>query len=545
MNLVAYFENLTGAGTIGAYVSLSIWGVLAVAVLSGILFGFKRGFYRSVIRTLSIALAAVASYYTAAAIGGVVYERTEGMTLVDIFDDIANALSSFYPDAGNLLSEDMRALLGSFDAEVAGQLISLVTALILIPIAFSIIFYVFKMLSWLVYWIMCAVLGLSKRRTRWLSRSLGALMGVVEGAVIAAAVLLPVAGFATVAEEIKPVLTAETVAEESKNDTEKFYADYINDINENYVIDAINTCGGDYIFKNLTRMTVNGKKAESATEEVKTVAAIYCEADVLSDFDWKAPSPEAEAALERILEIVDGDEYAATLVAGVMRGVNSAIENDTLVIIGEEPFASLVDSIFKVFDDSNKDNVADDLGTVLHVYFILGDYEVLSALEDDPEILRDVLLTKHSDGKTVIDYVVDELYVNPRTSHIVSALTEISIKVMCDMGLSEDVLEVYDNVKSGVNEILALNASDYETHEEYVNAVSENLDATLKENNIEIDEDTLNNMSNYIADNYADVSEISDEDINRAILSYYSAYADALAKGEMPEELPEGLPELQ
>ena len=113
MNLVAYFENLTGAGTIGAYVSLSIWGVLAVAVLSGILFGFKRGFYRSVIRTISIALAAVASYYAAAAIGGVVYDKTEGKTLLEMFDDIAAALSSYYPDAGNLLSEDMRALLGS------------------------------------------------------------------------------------------------------------------------------------------------------------------------------------------------------------------------------------------------------------------------------------------------------------------------------------------------------------------------------------------------------------------------------------------------
>ena len=62
-------------------------------------------------------------------------------------------------------------------------------------------------------------------------------------------------------------------------------------------------------------------------------------------------------------------------------------------------------------------------------------------------------------------------------------------------------------------------------------------------NNIEVDDATLNNMSEFIAENYSDVSEIRDEDINRAILSYYSAYADALAGGELPEELPE-IPEL-
>ena len=61
----------------------------------------------------------------------------------------------------------------------------------------------------------------------------------------------------------------------------------------------------------------------------------------------------------------------------------------------------------------------------------------------------------------------------------------------------------------------------------------------FKENNIELDEKTLENMSNYIADNYGDVGEITDEDVNRAILSYYSAYADALTGGELPEELPE------
>ena len=48
-------------------------------------------------------------------------------------------------------------------------------------------------------------------------------------------------------------------------------------------------------------------------------------------------------------------------------------------------------------------------------------------------------------------------------------------------------------------------------------------------------------MSKYLADNYSDVDEITDGDINRALLSYYSSFAN----GEgTPEGLPEGLPEI-
>ena len=541
--MIEYFQNLISSGTGGSYISLSVWSFIAISLITGLIFGLKRGFYRSVIRLLTVALSAVAAYFAAASIGGIIYAKTDGMTLLEMFDAIAGALEAYYPGISGILGEDMRALVGSFDAEVAALLVSLLSGLLAAPVVFAVAFYILRIASWVLYWLACLILGLSKRRTRTLSRTLGAVVGLCTGAVIAIAVLLPVSGFVSIAEDVRPILTADTVKEESRGTTEEFYIWWVEDLGENPALDVIYNFGGERVFREMTRMPMADKKGESATEEVRTVASIYCEAAKLAGFDWKAPSPEAEAALDEILNIVDGDEYAATLVSGVMRGISRAIETDALVIVAEEPIASLIDSIFKVFSDSSKDNVADDLGTVLHVYFILGDYEVLSAF-DNTTALRDALLTKHEDGKTVIDYVVDELYLNPRTSHIVGSLSEISIKVMCDMVLTEEAYEIYVNVKTGVNDILSINAEDYETREEYVAAVSESLDSTLKENNIELDEKTLDNMSSYIAENYSDVSEITDEDVNRAILYYYNAYADSLAGGELPDELPDDIPEL-
>ena len=109
---------------------------------------------------------------------------------------------------------------------------------------------------------------------------------------------------------------------------------------------------------------------------------------------------------------------------------------------------------------------------------------------------------------------------------MIVARTVIIVNVQRAEVLSESAVAIYENVKTGVNDVLALNESDYATRDEYIAAVSTELDETLKANDIKLDEATLETMSNYIADNYSDVDEITDEDINRALLSYYSSFAN-------------------
>ena len=155
MNIVAYFQNLTTSGTGGSYISLSVWGVIAIFVLTGLIFGFKRGFYRSVIRLITVAIAAVASYFIAASVGGIIYTHTEGMTLLEMFDAAAAAAEAYMPGISDMLTADLRALIDSFDAEVASELVALVSGLLLAPISFAVSFYVFRLASWIIYWLMC------------------------------------------------------------------------------------------------------------------------------------------------------------------------------------------------------------------------------------------------------------------------------------------------------------------------------------------------------------------------------------------------------
>ena len=49
-------------------------------------------------------------------------------------------------------------------------------------------------------------------------------------------------------------------------------------------------------------------------------------------------------------------------------------------------------------------------------------------------------------------------------------------------------------------------------------------------------------MSDYIAENYSGNEDITDEDINDAILSYYSSYVDYInGGGTLPDDIPDDL----
>ena len=97
-------------------------------------------------------------------------------------------------------------------------------------------------------------------------------------------------------------------------------------------------------------------------------------------------------------------------------------------------------------------------------------------------------------------------------------------------GVSEDVVAVYENLKTGLQDVTALRKDDYETDEEYKGAVSDKLDETLKGEGIELETDIIDKMADYVADNYAG-AELSDADVDDILLSYYDAYK---ATGELP-----------
>lgn len=522
--------------TVGYYISIGIFAFIAISAFFALIFGFKRGFSKSLVRAITMAIAAVGAFLVAANISSACAAAIGEKGLVETIQGIEDKIGGFIDDPA------IYDLINSFDSDTTVIVISLVVSIVVAPIAFILLFYAFKLVTLLVFWLISAMAGLNKKHKGFLSRILGVAISLVQGAIITAVIILPLSGFASIADEAAQKFIESTDDAETIESVENFRTEYLQGILENPVVSFVLDAGGKDLFKTMTSVEYDGDKF-CAYDEMLVLSEIY--ADMSSVSDWNNPTEKDSATIEALSNKISENYFTSTVVSGVLRGFSGAVKDGILVVNMEEPLSSLFNSALDVFATSTRENLDDDLTTVTHVYNILGKYNVLGSF-DNEEDLRNALLSKHNDGtgeKTVVDYVVEELYKNKRTAPIVDSLTQISIKIMCEsMGLDQDAQKVYDNVKGGVKDILAKNESDYATKEEYVADISKDLDATLKENDIVVDDATLNNMSEYIAENYSTVNkeELTDEDINKAILSYYNAYAEANPDFNPDDFIPEG-----
>ena len=209
----------------------------------------------------------------------------------------------------------------------------------------------------------------------------------------------------------------------------------------------------------------------------------------------------------------------------------------------EEPVKTLLTDILSVFESSTKEYIGEDIDTFRALFYLLSDEGVLASVsgegsEGDGDMLK--LLSKtDAEGKTVIQRAINILSANERTKPIVSSLTKIALSGMAgELGgeAGEEIVEIYDGVKEGLNELIKIDKDSYETEEEYRGAVAESLNETLLEHDIQLTTDVVEGLADHVVDNYGDLEEISDEQITDIILEYYGSYVN----GDYDDLLPEG-----
>ena len=536
MDIVAYVPALVAKGTAGAYISLGILCAAACFILAGLVWGLKRGISKTLLRLITVLASAVAAFC-------IVNAATAWLEGLFVGRSLEELLTQYVPSYTTSVPENWRNLIACFDAETAERILFLAVYLVLVPVAFVLVFYVLKILSGLIYIILAAILGMMGRRTGFFSALLGMVVGAAQGALIAAVLLLPVSGLVGLATEAKAPLTAEGVPAETASQVEEFYGQWIDDVSDNPVLALIDTAGGGALFTDMTTAHVSDT-AVVMGDEAKTLVQVYVDVLPLLGSDLMSPDAATEEAMRSVLADIGDDRYTAEIVSGILRGVSRAIDSGALVIPFEEPVVTLVKEVAAILSDSNADNLKGDLETMLNVYLILGQRGVLSVMAEGSTDVIDLLIGEH-DGERVITLVTAELDKNPRTKPLSDAMAKMTLSALngsISIGGME-AEELYDNVKTGLNDILSTSRDDYETEEEYKADVSSKLDTTLKDNGIELEAEIIDGMTDYIVENYGDKTEITDQDITDALLSYYDVYAEWLANGggDIPEGiLPEG-----
>lgn len=528
---------------------LALAGFLAII---GSLLGLWRGFARQTVRFVTVILAVFLSIVTTRWLERLLLGYLSDMSgdeLVDMLDSIGLSITG----------SDYEILIGNVDPAALSYVIAVPLALIVAPIVFVFIFALFKLLMLIVHKIACAVCGFSRRpKGGWLSRMLGAVVGAAQGVVVAIVVTVPVVGLLTTAGDVVDTLEAEAADASVARSVIELYDDYVAEYAEDPTVNTFSTLGGKFIYTRFTSVEIEGTEYEIVEELSAPAAKILSGASDMQGFVWTSPTAKAKHGLTVIIRAVDESGYVKTVMIDVVRTMTDTYNEGGIKLEAEELLKEMVDSCFAVIGSINEESFSTDAMTVIDAYFILGREGALDSfntgeLDSVRGALTATYVPHELDPKTECDYgyesvtvltkVIEILESNQHTKALITSLSKISISALASSFGSElNMEESYEIVKSGVDATLRIQkeGKDEETYKAEVRA---SLEETLANADIVFEEDEqyiLDNMTDYVNDHYEELAKpdengnptISDDEINKVILSYYESYLN----GEFDEE---------
>ncbi len=501
-------------------------GIVALLGIIGAMKGFSRGISRQLIRTLTVVASGVISFILSASVFTKISEYLDGKTAADIEQLLINK---------GVLTQSV-PWIHNFDVHTIELILAIPMSLIVMPIIFVVCFITVSSVMLIVHGILSAIFGFRKRRNNFLTRLLGMGLGFIQGVAVAGLILMPIIGLGSSLSNSVTLLKEESPEDTATVQLTEKYDIYLKNTVESPVFTTFGKYGINALYTKIATVDLDGR-SEDMTALIPDVSRIISEADGLRGADFKNLNPENEAAISRILETANGSEYLTELIAGSVNALSHSYTDGNFNIEIEEPFKSVIDSAVSIFHTAAPSNINTDLDTVKNVLFILSRDGVLNSFDKGSDAMLDVLTRRGADGETTVNRVVNTINSNERTKPLVTLVTKLSVTVMSqEAGISEDALQTYDNIKNSLNEdILSIRKEYFATEEEYVTEISLALDSTLKENNITLEKEIVDKMAQYVTDNYSDVDEITDEEANDIILSYYDAYLDYIESGAVPD----------
>ena len=520
-------------GTVGIFIFLFI----AALMLVGALLGRKRGFLRQTVRTVTVILSLLISFLLISIVKGSVENWLSSQTS----DSLISTLEGFGLDL-----VDLKSVLSGISSSTVEHILAIPLYLVVVPIIFVAIFVVVSLLMGLVHLLVCKLFRFHKwNHKKLLSKLSGLAIGAVQGLLVAVVCLSPFVGLASTIS----TAVSDMPAGEAKNEVLKIYDENISSYTEDEGVKVVNSLGAGLIYKSLATATVGGNTHDMSTEIAGPTLKLISAVTKLTDINWQDMTEADKTTLTTLVEVAKESPYTATILADLLSTLAGGYSKGTAGVESNGLAKELVVEILAVFDGINEKELPGTLAVVRDVFFMLSDEGAIAALGDDSADLNrisSIFTTANSNGKTLIDRLTAKLKENDRTKPLISSITSISVTAMAQnlsgMGGVEVDEETYENVKEGIGEIVSIKKDDYATSEEYVSAISDSLNSTLVDNGIQLEKDVVDQMAQHVADNYGDKENLSDEEIDSIILSYYSAYLESQNSGTVPE-IPQLSPE--
>lgn len=528
--MIQYYIALLERRDLAAYLSLALAGLILALGLCGALKGAFRGIGRQAVRLMTIGASVVLAFFATRNAYPIVVDFCEGKTMLQLLALVRldGVVAGLNPEIYQLLS--------SMDATAATDVLTLPMTIVILPFVFAGLFVLISTVMLLIHACIAGILGYAKNNNNALTRILGAILGFVQGALVAVVLLIPVSGLINIATEA----VERSDAEDGKATV--LYEEYIAEAAQSPVNRLITKYGGELVYQKLTTVSLSdSEQVVDTRESVYNILIIYDKWMSLESADFSNLNAEQREALSISVEILGEDPYIARMLASIIRSmVSTESIRYTLTESFEEPFRGFFNEWLSVYEDTTAQTVKEDLDTVLDVLFIMMDNDLFAAFSThDGEMMRSIFISADESGDTVIEKIVSRFNENPRTAGLVTTLARLSLTLMAgesDLTLDSETLDTFNEIKTDLSDtILALDKESYgENTAAYEEDVAQAIDATLTENGIELAPDVTLGMAKYVSENndkFKSLSELDDAALCDILISYYLALGNTIPDG--------------
>ena len=519
------------------FIAFALWGAFQ---------GFRRSIFRQVIHVAVTFLTAVIAFHCISFGCNYILDQFTGMTPAQFVATLESELSSY----GIVLGESTKNILVNFDMDTIGYTLALTVNTIVAPLVFAIIFGLIALLGKVVTSVVCFFVPKGQSLTY---RLLGVAGGILEGALIAGVVLLPLVGWVNIAGNAVDVVRENAPADdEGAAQIVEFYDETVLPLEKHVIFQMVESLGGGAALEDIATVEVDGEEKD-LRDEFNVLVKLGYDVSKLSKSDLLALSEGDKAVIDNIIDDCDSSIVISRITCGVVNGLADAVANGAIPVEVTDNYYDIIMEAVSILgsEKTNPTTLKANLTTFKNVYFLLSDEGVLAVFEktEDGEAstteskLTAALTKKDAEGHTVLNKVINELDKNENTKSLIPLVGKVAISALYDtLGIPENAEEAYEKVKEGIQDVLTTDTEAEGAKEAIADSLADTLEGigiTVSNSGEEgtISSEALDVMAEYVMDKQDEIKEklesdnidienISDADVLNVLLSYYTDYLE-------------------
>ncbi len=415
-------------------------------IILGFVFGWIRGLNKSLVRILMVLICAVLAFFIAPPISKAVLS----MNISKLTGGSAATVEALIMDMLKKIPMVQDALNGSATLQ---NFILAIPQMLVNVVLFIVLFFLLKWFTMIIYWIVAGVCFNKKKMTGKEKHGfIGAVIGAVQGLIVAIVILVPCFGFVETAKPVVKAMQAEEQTTTTQNELDKYVGEaetYVKAVDNNWIVKVMGAVGVKQLsvsmFDNLT--TVKKNKVEyGLRQEVKTIANVYPDIRIIMDSKFDLESEETVTALQNVVDKI----YDSKVLAGT---INEIVPYASRVWLGLETDenGNKVTTFFGMSKPTIKDEKIDELFNDILEKFAEPDVDIENDINVTIKLLKELQKTHIMEVVSGKRNIMDVLKLPENKTMISDIITTAvesdTLKTMLNRVVGVGMNFVYDALK--------------------------------------------------------------------------------------------------